>query len=59
MKELTEKQIREALKQDFRELYVKEYSTTWEVERMVRGIEIDIMPLKNLMKLLNENRGYN
>ena len=59
MKELTEKQIRETLKKDFRELYVKEYSTTWEIERMVRETEIDIMPLKNLMKLFNENRGYN
>lgn len=52
MKELTQEQIRDALKKDFNELYVKEYSTTWEAERMIRGIEIDIMSLKNLMKLV-------
>ncbi len=51
---VTEKQIREALKKDFRELYVKEFTTTWELERIIRSIEIDIMPLKNLIKLINK-----
>lgn len=52
---VTEKQIKEALKEDFNELYVKEFSTAWELERIVRGIEIDIMPFKNLMKLVGRS----
>jgi len=52
---VTEKQIKDALKKDFNELYVKEYSTAWEIERMVRGIEIDLMPFKNLMKLVGRS----
>ena len=52
---MTEKQIKEALKKDFNELYVKEFSTAWDLERVVRGIEIDIMPFKNLMKLVGRS----
>jgi hypothetical protein len=52
---VTEKQIKGALKKDFNELYVKEYSTAWEVERMVRGIEIDLMSFKNLMGLVSRS----
>ena len=52
---MTEKQIKEALKKDFNELYVEEFSTAWELERLVREIEIDIMPLKNLMKLVGRS----
>ncbi len=49
---LTEKQVKDALKKDFRKLYVKEFTVTWKNERVIREIEIDIMPLENLMKLL-------
>ena len=52
MAELTENQIKDAIKKDFNELYVKEFSTMWELERMVRGVEIDIMSIKNLMELI-------
>lgn len=47
-------ELKDALKQDFRALYVKEYSTTWETERLIRGIEIDLMPLANTMSLIQE-----
>ena len=52
---VTEEQIKDALKKDFNELYVKEFSTAWEIERLLRGIEIKIMPLKNLMKLVGRS----
>jgi len=48
----TQEQIKDALKKDFRELYVKEFSTMWKMERTVREIEIGIMSLNNLMKLI-------
>lgn len=54
MKKLTEKQIKEALKKDFRKLYVKEFTMTWQFERIVRDTEIDIMSLSNLMKLVEK-----
>jgi len=44
--------LREALKKDFRKLYVKEYTTTWEAERIVRELEIDIMSLDNTLASL-------
>lgn len=47
-----EKAIREALKWDFNKLYVKEYTTTWELERISRGIELDIMGLTNILSLI-------
>jgi len=49
---ITQRQIREALKDDFKALYVAEFTTSWEIERIKREIELDIMSLRNLMKLL-------
>lgn len=49
-----EQQIRAALKKDFNALYVKEYTTTWEMERLLRSIEINIMSLKNVMKVVSK-----
>lgn len=45
-------ELKEALKEDFRNLYVPQYTTMWELERMVREGEIDIMPLTATLKLL-------
>jgi enoyl reductase-like protein len=39
--------LREGLIKDFNKLYVKEYTTTWQVERVIRETEIDIMTLEN------------
>lgn len=46
------KGIRKGLIKDFNALYVKEYTTTWEIERLVRETEIGIMSLDNTMKAL-------
>ncbi len=46
--------LREALKKDFRKLYVKNYTTTWELERIKIDIEIDIMGLSNTLALIPE-----
>ena len=47
-----ETELKEALKKDFRKLYVKEFSAFWERERLVREIEIDLMRLRNTLELL-------
>lgn len=51
--------LKEALKKDFNNLYVKEFTTDWEANRIIRGYEIEVMSLSNLEKIievLNENR---
>ena len=48
--------LKEALKKDFRKLYVKEFSTQWEAERLVREVEIDIMDLSNTLALIDDLR---
>lgn len=50
MDKLREK-IVEALKKDFRNLYVKDFTYTWETERLIRELEIDVMSLENLQAL--------
>lgn len=45
--------LREALKEDFRELYVKEYTSTYEIERLKIEIELDIMSLGHTEALFN------
>jgi len=44
-----EDKLKEALKKDFQKLYVKQFTTNWREERIVRDIEIDVMSLHNLM----------
>ena len=51
MKKEEVKKIKDALKKDFHKLYVKEFTTTWELERLVRDTEIDVMSLDNLCQL--------
>lgn len=46
--------IREALKKDFNNLYVKKFCIDYEAKRLIRGMEIDIMDLSNLKKLFKE-----
>lgn len=45
--------LREALKQDFNNLYVKQFTTDWQTQRLVRQTEIDIMALENLDRAIN------
>ena len=48
--------LREALKKDFAALYVKRYTTHWEIERMVRSIEITNMEFTNTLALIEQIR---
>jgi len=50
LKEKLESRLREGLIKDFNKLYVKEYTTMWEIERVVRETEIDIMTFDNTIK---------
>lgn len=45
----TETKLKEALKKDFQKLYVKQFTTNWEAQRLIRETEIDVMSLHNLM----------
>lgn len=47
-------EIKEALKKDFRNLYVKDFTTDWEAQRLVRETEIDVMSFKNLDTLIHK-----
>lgn len=49
---MTQEKIKEALKKDFRKLYVKEFTANWKNTRLVREVEIDVMSLVNLEALL-------
>uniref|UniRef100_A0A6M3LSQ6 Uncharacterized protein n=1 Tax=viral metagenome TaxID=1070528 RepID=A0A6M3LSQ6_9ZZZZ len=39
--------IREGLRKDYKKLYVQEYTTSWQFERIVRETELGIMDLTN------------
>lgn len=52
LKEKIASRIREGLKKDFNKLYVKEFTTTWEIERACREIELDIMSLDNTIQTI-------
>lgn len=41
-----------ALKKDFNQLLVQEFTTDWKVRRLIIGLEIDVMSLDNLMNLI-------
>lgn len=45
--------LKKALIKDFEELHVKEFSTTWKLERMVRNVEINMMSFDNLRRLIS------
>lgn len=48
--------LREALTKDFNALYVREFTTNWQVDRFLRQIEIKLMSLTNTLNLLNKKR---
>lgn len=41
-----------ALQADFKELYQKEFTTSYKEQRLIRNIELGIMRLKNTEKLI-------
>jgi len=42
--------LREAIKQSFNKLYVKQFTTGWQEARMIRGIEIDLLDLSAIQQ---------
>ncbi len=57
MPKLTEDKLKAALLQDFSTLYVKEFTTDWKVQRVIRGLEIQGMSFPNTMKLIEKGAG--
>lgn len=41
-----------ALQADFKALYVKEFTTNWRAERLIRNLELGVMQLKNTEKYI-------
>lgn len=50
--EKLEQKAQQALKADFHKLYVQQFTTDWEAQRLIRDTEIEIMGLKNLQTLI-------
>ena len=48
--------LRTALIKDFNNLYVKEFTTDWKFQRMMRSIEINLMKLENTLNLLEKKK---
>jgi hypothetical protein len=46
--------IEEALRKDFKKLYVKEYTTGWKDQRFIRNIELSIMGFDNLVDFISQ-----
>jgi len=46
--------LRKALREDFRKLYVKEFTTDWQTQRIIRNMEIGVMSLENTLRLLKK-----
>ena len=51
-------ELREALKKDFKKLYVREFTTDWMIQRLLREGEINIMSLENTLSLLRAMKKY-
>lgn len=46
--------LKTALKKDFNLLYQKQFTTDWKAQRIVIGLEIDVMGLPNLEKVIDQ-----
>jgi hypothetical protein len=51
---MNDKELRLALKSDFRKLYGPRFTTDYEAQRLVRDTEIEIMALDSLESLIQE-----
>ena len=47
-----EDELKQALSKDFHSLLVKEFTTDWQTQRMVRDLELSVMSLDNLQALI-------
>lgn len=54
MEEKKETKLVKALRKDYKELYVKEYTTGWREQRLIRNIELGIMSLKNTEEYISQ-----
>jgi len=51
-----EQKIKEAMRKDFKNLYVKEFTSAWKEHRFIRALEIGVMDIPNLMELFNAKK---
>jgi len=49
-------ELREAIRKDFHQLLVKEFTADWKIQRIVRDLEIDVISLDNTMQLITADR---
>ena len=54
--ETLKEQIEQALKKDFNNLLVKEFTTDWRIQRLKIGLDIEVMDFDNLMQLIKQDR---
>lgn len=47
-------ELKQALIKDFNELLVKEFTADWKIQRLVTGLQIDVMSLDNLEKAIDQ-----
>lgn len=47
-------ELRKALLRDFKKLYVRQFSTDWKQQRLIRELEIEVMGLDNLEEYINK-----
>ncbi len=45
-------ELKKALKKDFNQLLVKEFTSDWSIQRLKIGLDIDVMSLDNLQALI-------
>ena len=56
MSNTIEDKLRKALKRDFNELLVKEFTTDWQIQRLKIGLDIEVMSFDNLLALITQQR---
>jgi len=51
--EKKESELIRALREDYEKLYIKEYTTGWREQRLIRNIELGIMSLENTERYIS------
>lgn len=50
---LTREELRQAVRKDFHELLVKEFTADWKIQRLLHDLELDVMDFDNTMQLFD------
>lgn len=50
---LTREELRQAIRKDFHELLVKEFTADWKIQRLLHDLELDVMDFDNTMQLFD------